>query len=56
MKYKITIKSSPEFTTTLTARTIAEAKRLATRDALLSGIKVFYSNEIEVEELDIVTN
>lgn len=41
MKYKVTIKSSPEFSTTVTARTVTEAKRIATRDALLAGIKVF---------------
>jgi hypothetical protein len=51
MKYKVTIKSTPEFTTTVTARTVAEAKRLATRDALLIRIKVLYSDEIRVEEI-----
>jgi len=51
MKYKVTIKSNPEFETTVTARTVAEAKRLATRDALLIRIKVLYSDEIRVEEI-----
>lgn len=56
MKYKVTIKSNPEFTTTLTAGTVAEAKRLATRDALLIKIRVLYSDDIEVEELNLVAH
>lgn len=56
MKYKVTIKSTPEFSTVVPARTVAEAKRLATRDALLIKIRVLYSDEIEVEELDFVAN
>jgi hypothetical protein len=55
MKYKVTINSNPEFTATVTARTVSEAKRPATRSALLAGIKVFYSNDVEVEGLDVVT-
>lgn len=51
MKYKVTINSTPEFSTIVKARTIAEAKRLAIRDALLNRIKVMYSDEIEVEDI-----
>lgn len=50
MKYKVTIKSSPEFSTVLWARTIAEAKRLAVGQANLLRIRVLYSDEIEVIE------
>lgn len=50
MKYKVTIKSIPEFITILYARTVSEAKRLAIGEANLRRIKVLYSDEIEVIE------
>jgi len=54
MKYKVTIKSTPEFETTLTARTWKEARRLAIAQAHLVRIRVLYSDEIWVEELESV--
>lgn len=50
MKYKVTIKSSPEFSTVIWARTPNEAKRLAIGQANLIRIRVLYSDEIEVVE------
>jgi hypothetical protein len=56
MQYKITINSTPEHKETVTARTHAEAKRIATRNAILLGIKVLYIDEIDIEELAVATN
>jgi len=52
MKYKVNIKSMPEFSTILDARSVNEAKRLAIGQANLIRIRVLYSDEIEVIELE----
>jgi hypothetical protein len=51
MKYKVIIKSLPEFRTILIARTVEEAKRIAKSEASLKKIKVLHSDEIEVVEI-----
>ena len=52
MKYKVTIKSTPEFSDVVIARTVAEAKRIATRNALVKGIKVLYSDDVWIEDIE----
>jgi hypothetical protein len=53
MKYKVTIKSTPHFTTTIKARSTEEAKRIARQQAILSKIRVLYSDEIWIEDVEI---
>lgn len=52
MKYKVHIKSNPEFNDEVKARSKAEAKRIVTRNALLVGINVLHTDEIEVIEVE----
>ena len=52
MNYKVTIKSTPEYTATIKARSVKEAKRIAIRNALLIGIHVLYSDDKLIEEIE----